>query len=39
MSKFVTRKWIDANDSSGGQYSVNKNITPEVAANPPNSAK
>ena len=26
MSKFVTRKWIEVNDLSGGQYSVNKNI-------------
>ena len=24
--KFVTRKWIDVNDLSGGQYSINKNI-------------
>ena len=26
VSKFVTRKWVKANDLSGGQYSVNKNI-------------
>ena len=26
VSKFVTRKWIQVNDLSGGQYSVNKNI-------------
>ena len=26
MSKFVTRKWIEINDFSGGQYSVNKNM-------------
>ena len=26
ISKFVTRKWIEVNDLSGGQYSVNKNI-------------
>ena len=26
VSKFVTRKWIEVNDLSGGQYSVNKNI-------------
>ena len=25
-SKFVTRKWIEVNDLSGNQYSVNKNI-------------
>ena len=25
-SKFVTRKWIEVNDLSGGQYSINKNI-------------
>ena len=24
--KFVTRKWIEVNDLSGGQYSVNKNM-------------
>ena len=27
ISKFVTRKWIEVNDLSGGQYSVNKNIS------------
>ena len=27
VSKFVTRKWIEVNDLSGSQYSVNKNIT------------
>ena len=26
VSKFVTIKWIEANDLSSGQYSVNKNI-------------
>ena len=26
VSKIVTRKWIEVNDLSGGQYSVNKNI-------------
>ena len=26
VSKFVTRKWIEVNDLSGGQYSVNKNM-------------
>ena len=26
MSKLVTRKWIEVNDLSGGQYSINKNI-------------
>ena len=26
VSKFVTRKWIEVNDLSSGQYSVNKNI-------------
>ena len=26
VSKFVTRKWIEVNNLSGGQYSVNKNI-------------
>ena len=26
MSKFVTKKWIKANDLSRGQYSINKNI-------------
>ena len=27
VSKFVTRKWIEVNDLSASQYSVNKNIT------------
>ena len=26
ISKFVTRNWIEVNDLSGGQYSVNKHI-------------
>ena len=26
VSKFVTRKWIEVNDLSSGQYSVNENI-------------
>ena len=26
VSKFVTKKWIEVNDLSSGQYSVNKNI-------------
>ena len=26
VSKFVTRKWIEVNYLSGGQYSINKNI-------------
>ena len=26
MSKFVTKKWIKANDLSSGQYSIKKNI-------------
>ena len=26
VSKFVARKWIEVNDLSGGQYSVNNNI-------------
>ena len=26
VSKFVTIKWIEVNDLSSGQYSVNKNI-------------
>ena len=26
VSKFVTRKWIEENDLSGGQYCVNKNM-------------
>ena len=26
VSKFVTRKWIEVNDSSISTYSVNKNI-------------
>ena len=25
-SKFVTKKWVEVNDLSSGQYSVNKNI-------------
>ena len=25
-SKFLTKKWIEVNDLSSGQYSVNKNI-------------
>ena len=25
VSKFVTKKWVEANDLSSGQYSVNKN--------------
>ena len=25
LPKFVTRKWIEVNDLSNGQYSVNKN--------------
>ena len=25
VSKFVTKKWVEVNDLSGGQYSVNKN--------------
>ena len=34
--KFVTRKWIKANDLSGNQYSANKNIrfkTPILRSN------
>ena len=27
VSKFVTRKWIEVNDLSGGQHSANKNIS------------
>ena len=27
VSKFVTRKWIEVNDLSNGQYSTNKNIS------------
>ena len=27
VSKFVTRKWIEVNDLSGGQYSVKESIT------------
>ena len=26
VSKFVTRKWIEATDLSGNQYSLNKNV-------------
>ena len=26
VSKFVTKKWIEANDLSNSQYSLNKNI-------------
>ena len=26
VSKFMTRKWIEVNDLSKGQYSANKNI-------------
>ena len=26
VSKFVTKKWIEINDLSSGQYSANKNI-------------
>ena len=26
MSKFVTKKWVEVNDLSSGQYCVNKNI-------------
>ena len=26
ISKFVTKKWIEVNDLSNGQYSVNKNV-------------
>ena len=26
VAKFVTRRWIEVNDLSGGQYSVNKSI-------------
>ena len=26
VSKFVTKKWIEVNDLSSGQYSVNKSI-------------
>ena len=26
LSKFVTRKWIEVNDLSSGQYSADKNI-------------
>ena len=25
-SKFVTKKWVEVNDLSSGQYSVNKNM-------------
>ena len=27
VSKILTRKWVEINDSSNGQYSVTKNIT------------
>ena len=27
VSKFVTTKWVEVNDLSSGQYSVNKSIT------------
>ena len=26
VSKFVTKNWVEVNDLSSGQYSVNKNI-------------
>ena len=26
VSKFVTKKWLEVKDLSGGQYTVNKNI-------------
>ena len=26
VPEFVTRKWVEANDLSGNQYSVSKNI-------------
>ena len=26
VSKFMTKKWIEVNDLSNGQYSINKNI-------------
>ena len=26
VSKFVTKKWVEVNDLSSGQYSINKNI-------------
>ena len=26
VPKFLTRKWIEVNDLSGGQYSVDKNV-------------
>ena len=26
VSKFVTKKWVKINESSSGQYSINKNI-------------
>ena len=32
VSKFVTRKWIEANDLSSGQYSVNNNIRFKTSA-------
>ena len=27
MPKFVTIKWIEVNDLSGGQYSIKKNVS------------
>ena len=27
VSKFVTKKWIELNDLSSGQYSVNRNMS------------
>ena len=30
VSKFVTRKWVEVNDLSDGQYSVNRNIRPKT---------
>ena len=26
LSKFVRRKWIEVNELSGGQYSINKTV-------------
>ena len=31
LSKFVTKKWIEVNDLSSGQYSVNKKIRFETS--------
>ena len=31
VSKFVTKKWVEVNDLSCGQYSVNKNIRLKTA--------